>query len=60
MLLQSASIVKQLAQCLTPPTNAGFSSTSLMQGFRAIRPMTLMTIGEYREPEGSYFPSVLY
>jgi hypothetical protein len=32
----------------------------LTQCFRAIRPMALMTIGEYREPRGSYFPSVLY
>jgi hypothetical protein len=25
-----------------------------------VKPMTLMTTGEYRQPSGSYFVSVLY
>lgn len=32
----------------------------LGEGLRAIRPMTLMTIGEYSEPRGIYVPSILY
>ena len=32
----------------------------LHQGMRAIKPMTLMTMGHYQEPKGCYFPSVLY
>jgi predicted N-acetyltransferase YhbS len=32
----------------------------LHQGMRAIKPMTLMTMGHYQEPRGCYFPSVLY
>jgi hypothetical protein len=32
----------------------------LAEGLRVVKPMTLMTTGEYREPSGSYFASVLY
>lgn len=32
----------------------------LAQGLRVVKPMTLMTIGEYHEPRGSWFPSVAY
>jgi hypothetical protein len=35
-------------------------SGSTPEGFRAIKPMSLMVIGEYQEPRGRYFPSVLY
>jgi len=27
---------------------------------RVVKPMTLMAIGAYQEPKGSFFPSVLY
>jgi GNAT superfamily N-acetyltransferase len=42
------------------PARASLLRWCLNHGFRALRPMTLMTIGEYREPDGSYIPSVLY
>ena len=32
----------------------------LKKGLKAIKPMTLMTIGEYRVPNGPYMPSVFY
>ena len=32
----------------------------LKNGMRAVKPMTLMTMGEYREPSGCYLPSVGY
>ena len=32
----------------------------LREGLRLVKPMTLMTIGAYREPKGAYFPSVIY
>jgi hypothetical protein len=28
-------------------------------GFRLVKPVNLMARGEYREPRGSWFPSVL-
>ena len=32
----------------------------LEQSLRLVKPMNLMTVGEYREPAGSWLPSVLY
>jgi len=60
LLLGAARLAQQPISFLMPARRAGLFRWCLTQGFRAIRPMTLMTIGEYREPRGSYFPSVLY
>jgi GNAT superfamily N-acetyltransferase len=60
LLLGAAEIVKKPISFLMPARHAALLRWCLTQGFRAIRPMTLMSIGEYREPHGSYFPSVLY
>ncbi len=60
LLLGAARLAKRPTSFLMPARRAGLFRWCLTQGFRAIRPMTLMTIGEYREPQGSYFPSVLY
>jgi GNAT superfamily N-acetyltransferase len=60
LLLGAARMVKPVISFLIPIRRAALFRWCLTQGFRAIRPMTLMTIGEYREPQGSYFPSVLY
>ena len=60
LLLGAARMAKQPISFLLPIRRAALFRWCLTQGFRAIRPMTLMTIGEYREPQGSYFPSVLY
>jgi hypothetical protein len=32
----------------------------LERGLRAVKPMNLMSTGEYQEPQGSWFPSVIY
>jgi GNAT superfamily N-acetyltransferase len=45
---------------LLPTRQANLFRWCLHQGMRAIKPMTLMTMGYYQEPEGCYFPSVLY
>jgi len=60
LLLGAPQIVKKPISFLMPARHAALFRWCLTQGFRAIRPMTLMSIGEYREPHGSYFPSVLY
>ena len=60
LLLGAAYMLKKPISFLMPPRHAALFRWCLAQGFRAIRPMTLMTIGEYREPQGGYFPSVLY
>jgi len=33
---------------------------SLSEGLRLVKPMNVMAMGEYQEPRGSWFPSVLY
>lgn len=45
---------------LLPVRQAGLFRWALDEGMRVVNPMTLMTRGEYREPQGSWFPSVLY
>ena len=45
---------------LAPIRNAEFFRWSLGQGFSVVKPMTLMTRGEYNEPRGAWIPSVLY
>jgi hypothetical protein len=60
LLIGAPRITKKLTTFLMPARRAALFRWCLTKGFRAIRPMTLMTIGEYSEPKGSYFPSVLY
>jgi predicted N-acetyltransferase YhbS len=42
------------------PLQSGLFSWALEVGLRLVKPMNLMSVGEYREPTGSWFPSVLY
>ena len=60
LLLAAPRIAKQPISFLMPIRRASLFRWCLTQGYRAIKPQTLMTIGEYREPQGSYFPSVSY
>ncbi|MBI3667339.1 MAG: GNAT family N-acetyltransferase [Acidobacteria bacterium] len=45
---------------LLPTREATFFRWCLSEGFRVVKPLTLMAIGEYQEPRGCWFPSVLY
>jgi ribosomal protein S18 acetylase RimI-like enzyme len=60
LLLGASRVTNQPISFLMPIRRAALFRWCLAQGLRAIRPMTLMTMGEYHEPQGSYFPSVLY
>lgn len=60
LLLGAPQVMKRPISFLMPAQRAALFRWCLTQGYRAIRPMTLMTMGEYREPQGGYFPSVLY
>ena len=42
------------------PLRSGLFRWGLGEGLRLVKPMNLMTMGEYQEPRGSWFPSVLY
>lgn len=45
---------------LLPTRQAELFRWCLDQGLRVVKPMTLMAMGDYREPRGSFLPSVLY
>jgi predicted N-acetyltransferase YhbS len=45
---------------LLPTRQAGFFRWCLASGLRVVKPMTLMSTGEYRDPRGCWYPSVGY
>jgi predicted N-acetyltransferase YhbS len=45
---------------LLPIRQAELFRWCLEQGLRVVMPLTLMSIGPYNEPEGSFMPSILY
>jgi GNAT superfamily N-acetyltransferase len=45
---------------LLPTRHAELFRWCLGHGLRVVQPMTLMSLGLYREPSGSFLPSVLY
>lgn len=48
------------ASFLLPTRQAELFRWCLDEGLRVVKPMTYMAIGEYREPDGCWIPSVLY
>ena len=59
LLLGAAAAVDEPIAFLVPLRSELFR-WSLGAGLRLVKPMNLMALGEYREPRGSWFPSVLY
>ena len=59
LLLGAAAAVDEPIAFLGP-LRSGLFRWSLREGLRLVKPMNLMALGEYREPRGSWFPSVLY
>ena len=45
---------------LLPTRQRDLFTWCIGQGLRAVKPMTLMTIGQYRQPDRPYMPSVFY
>jgi hypothetical protein len=60
LLLGAARHRSEPLALLIPVRRAELFRWCLAQGLRAVRPMTLMSVGQYREPKGAYVPSVLY
>jgi len=60
LLLGAAAMNAEPLSFLLPVRQASFFRWCLSEGLRAVMPMTLMALGEYREPNGCYIPSVLY
>ena len=59
VLLGAAAAVNEPIAFLVPLRSELFR-WSLAAGLRSVKPMNLMALGEYQEPRGSWFPSVLY
>ena len=60
LLVGAARMARQPLSFLLPVRRAALLRWCVAQGLRSSRPMTLMTIGEYREPQKPYCPSVNY
>ena len=52
--------VQEPGSFLLPTRQARVFRWCLSQGMRAAKPMTYMSIGEYREPAGAWIPSIIY
>jgi predicted N-acetyltransferase YhbS len=59
-LLQGAAAAVEDPLAFLVPLRTGLFRWCLEEGLRLVKPMNLMALGEYREPRGSWFPSVLY
>jgi GNAT superfamily N-acetyltransferase len=59
LLLGAAAALDQPIGMLLP-IQSGLFRWARGQGLRGVKPMNVMARGEYQEPHGSYFPSVLY
>jgi GNAT superfamily N-acetyltransferase len=60
LLLGAAAAQPEPVSVLVPVRQAKFFRWCLEAGMRVIKPMTLMAMGGYQEPKGTWFPSVAY
>lgn len=60
LLIGASKQLDKEVSFLLPTRQANFHRWALAAGLRMSMPMTLMTMGEYKEPTSCYFTSVLY
>lgn len=60
LLLGIAAAVPAGLSFLLPIRQSSLFRWCLYQGLRVVKPMTLMATGDYQDPHGSYFTSVVY
>ena len=60
LLVGAAAATGGPLSLLLPTRQAGLFRWCLSSGLRVVKPMTLMAMGEYHEPRGSFHPSVGY
>ncbi|HET8727043.1 MAG TPA: hypothetical protein VFO41_05990 [Alphaproteobacteria bacterium] len=60
LILGAGAMHEEPLSFLLPLRQASLFRWCLDQGLKAMKPMTLMTMGECRMPNGSYLPSVFY
>jgi predicted N-acetyltransferase YhbS len=59
-LLRGAGEAVDGPLALLVPLRYGLFRWCLEEGLRLVKPMNLMALGDYQEPHGGWFPSVLY
>ena len=59
-LLLGAAAAAEGPLSLLVPLRSPLFRWALGEGLRLVKPMNLMALGEYQEPRGSWYPSVLY
>lgn len=60
LLVGASAELGESVSFLLPTRRATFHRWALQAGLRMVQPLSLMSMGEYHEPQGSFFPSVLY
>lgn len=60
LLTGANALTGQPLSFLLPTRQAALFRWCLAQGLRVVKPLTLMVMGSYQEPQGCYLPSVLY
>lgn len=60
LMLGAGAVSPEPIDVLLPIRVTSLFRWCLDRGLRVVKPMTLMTVGEYHEPRGSWFPSVAY
>jgi predicted N-acetyltransferase YhbS len=60
LLLGAAALGPEPLSFLLPTRQAGLFRWCLEEGLSVVKPMVLMAMGRYQEPEGAWFPSVFY
>lgn len=59
-LLRGAGAAVEEPIAFLVPLRSALFRLCLDEGLRLVKPMNLMAVGEYQEPRGAWFPSVLY
>jgi predicted N-acetyltransferase YhbS len=59
-LLRGAAGAVEDSLAFLVPLRSGLFRWGLAEGLRLVKPMNLMTMGEYQPPRAAWFPSVLY
>jgi hypothetical protein len=59
LLMGAAGVVEEPLAFLVP-LRAALFRWGLQEGLHLVKSMNVMALGEYQEPRGSWFPSVLY
>jgi hypothetical protein len=60
LLLAAGAAQDEPLALLVPTRRAGFFRWCIGAGLRVVKPLSLMAMGKYQEPQGAFYPSVLY